>query len=187
MPHYKKCGPEVRDLASEILNQYESHKSLVDQGVKVDFLFAYGDRDPKNDELVGPALTKNGVPVLGICKIVNLKDRTKGLGDAEICIDGDWWDDANIEQQSALLDHELHHIALAHKRDNLGRPKLVLRKHDFEFGWFTIIAARHGNFSMERQQAKQIVEIAGQFYFPSLIPNQTIEASDKIARMTVNA
>lgn len=34
----------------------------------------------------------HGVKAAGLCRIVNLKDRVKGLGDVEILIDGDWWE-----------------------------------------------------------------------------------------------
>jgi len=43
-----------------------------------------------------------------------------------------------------------------------------MKPHDFQFGWFTVIAERHGRASQECQQAKSIVVIAGQFYFPEI-------------------
>ena len=100
-----------------------------------------------------------------------------GRGDAEIALDYYWWTQAaSEEQQRALLDHELHHIAVVMmkhsdtaQREEDGRPKLRLRKHDFEWGWFNVIAHRHGEHSQERIQAKEIVERAGQFYFAEFL------------------
>ena len=49
-----------------------------------------------------------------------------------------------------------------------GRPKIRLRPHDYDLGWFSIIAARHGKHSVECRQAREIVERAGQLYFPEI-------------------
>jgi len=93
-----------------------------------------------------------GVKALGICRKIPLKERALGRGDAEICLDGEWWKDAPEPEQRALLDHELHHIEVkiiegAMACDDLGRPLLKIRKHDYELGLFTIIAQRHGRHS----------------------------------------
>ncbi len=172
---YRRCDQTVSDLASELLCRYESHKPLVEARVRIDLVFALPDLDDNGTPL-NAALKKNGVKALGICRKLGLKDRALGRGDAEIAIDHYWWTQtASEEMRRALLDHELHHIAVVMQKDSGrprleedGRPKLRLRKHDFEFGWFNIIAARHGEHSQERIRARQIVEIAGQLYFPEL-------------------
>lgn len=97
-----------------------------------------------------------------------------GRGDAEISLDGDWWRTASEEERRALLDHELHHIAPELNQnsqpitDDIGRPKIHMRKHDFQFGWFTIIAERHGLASAECIQAKGMMDAAGQYYWPGI-------------------
>lgn len=174
MPTYKKSPQTVKDMAKSILEQFESHHPIRDAGVRVDILMAYPEYDEETGEPLNDALKHQGQKALGICRIVNLKDRTKGLGDAEILLDGHWWDNtASEEQQRALLDHELHHLAVKKKgeeiqKDDLGRPKLRMRKHDYQFGWFTTIAERHGIHSQERIQARAMMEIAGQYYWPEI-------------------
>jgi hypothetical protein len=76
---------------------------------------------------------------------------------------------------ASILEVPFEHISVATDdrgviRDDIGRPKIVMRKHDFEFGWFTAVAARHGAHSMERQQAQEILCQAGQFYWPGIAP-----------------
>lgn len=168
MSTYKKCGSDVRDMADALISKYETHASLTDNHVEIDFLFAYGDRDDTTGELISDALKLHGVKALGIARKLPLKDRAKGMGDAEICLDGDWWEAADEKEQAALLDHELHHLVATADRDAIGRPVIKLRKHDYQFGWFSIIAQRHGVHSQERQQAAAMMEVSGQFYWPAL-------------------
>jgi hypothetical protein len=146
----------------------------LDARVRIDFLFAYADRDDEG-EPTGFAILVHGVRAYGQCRIVNLRDRAKGNCDTEIVLDHDYWESVCEERQRALLDHELHHIlVLANKSgvaktDDLCRPKLKLRKHDHQFGWFDIVAKRNGEASIERMQAETILESSGQFYWPSLV------------------
>lgn len=180
MSTFQKCNGEVRKMAAEILNEFESHKPLLDAKVIIDYVFAYGERDD-DGKLVSDALTHNGVKALGITRKMPLKERVMGRGDAEITLDADYWNGtANEEMQRALLDHELHHIALKVKKGQMlydahGRPELKLRKHDVTVGWFATIAARHGKWSMEQIQAKAIVDMFGQYLFPQLAgPTQAV-------------
>lgn len=171
MPTYETCPPDVRKLSDSILRQFETHHPLIRAGVKIDLLFAWPKYDEK-DRPIGDALKKNGVKALGISRVVNLKDRTKGHGDAEILIDGEWWKTATLPEQTALLDHELHHVAVIYNKadilqtDDLGRPKIRLRKHDHDYGWFDVIAERHGKASIECRQARALLDSRGQLYWP---------------------
>jgi hypothetical protein len=173
MPTFKRCPKEVNKLANEILNEFETHKPLRDCKAIVDLVFAYPDYDEATGEPLNDALSKNGCKALGIARKLPPKDRAMGRGDAEIALDGHWWERASDAEQKALLDHELHHLMpKIDKRglvlDDSNRPVIVLRPHDFEVGWFHIIAARHGDASQERQQAKALVDKAGQYYWPGL-------------------
>lgn len=165
-------------MASAILAEFESHKPLVDAKVKIDFVFAFGDRDDEGN-LVSDALMLHGRKALSITRKLSLKDRVMGRGDAEISLDGDWWKEtASEEMQRALLDHELHHVALKITKgqlsfDSEGRPILRLRKHDVEVGWFAAIAERHGKHSVEQMQAKMIMDSVGQFFWPLLAPQSS--------------
>ncbi len=173
MSTFQRCPKQVSDLAAAILAEFETHSLTLKAGVKFDFVFALGDRDDKG-VLISDAIKKGGVIVRGVARKIPLKDRALGRADAEIMLDGDWWEGATDAERKALLDHELHHICpKLDKRglvtDDLGRPVLLMRQHDFEFGWFTIIAQRHGIASQERIQAKRIADSAGQFYWPEFI------------------
>lgn len=160
-------------MAEEILAEFDTHKPLVAAKAKIDFVFAFPDYDETTGAPLNDALSKNGCKVLGIARKISLKERALGRGDAEISLDGHWWERASDKEQRALLDHELHHLTpKIDKRglvtDDLQRPVIVLRKHDFEVGWFHVIAERHGIASQERIQAKALFDEAGQFYWPSL-------------------
>ena len=121
-------------MAKELLAQFETHHPIRDAGVTIDFVFAYAKQDEAGNP-VGNALTKNGCKCGGLCRKMPLKDRALGRADVEIALDGDWWRDATEDERRALLDHELHHIAVkigktGLVRDDLGRPVILLRKHD---------------------------------------------------------
>lgn len=169
MSTFQKCDSSVTDLAQGVMKRYECFAPLIDRKVRIDFMFAFGQRDETTGDLVSDALKKNGVKALGITRKIPLKDRAKGLGDAEVCLDGDWWPEHDTEEQQALIDHELYHIAVTPKNDDLGRPILKLRKHDFEMGWFAAVAERHGAFSQERQQAGIIMQTVGQLFWPEIM------------------
>lgn len=173
MSTFQKAPQSVIDMALDILTQFETHKPLLDARVKIDFVFAHGDRDD-NGNIVSDAITKDGRRVYGQARKIGLKDRAKGMGDAEILIDADYWAEIDSLAQRALLDHELHHLAVKIDkrglvRDDLGRPVIQLRKHDHQFGWFNVIAERHKDHSIEVQQAMAIYNSAGQLYWPQLV------------------
>lgn len=179
MPTYERADKSVERLAKELIEQYETHKPMKVVEPKVDYVFAYGDVDDEGRQL-NDALTKNGLKALGITKIIALKERALGRGDVEVALDGDWWKSATDEQQAALLDHELHHICIKCDKagnvqyDDLGRPKIKLRKHDVEVGWFKVVAERHGAASQERIQAKAIMDFSGQYFWPGIAPTVEI-------------
>jgi putative metallopeptidase len=94
------------------------------------------------------------------------------MADASIVVDRATWLSLSPAQRSALIDHELQHFERVlddeserPKSDAIGRPKLAMRKHDHQFGWFDEIAQRHGDASFEVRQAKQLIEHSGQLYF----------------------
>lgn len=173
MPTFQRCPKEVTDMANGLLVEYESHAPLLDAHAKIDLVFAFCDRDDGGNP-TNNALTKNGIKALGITRKMPLKDRALGRGDAEIALDGDWWKEASEKEQKALLDHELHHLSVKIDkrgivRDDLNRPIIQLRKHDYEFGWFKIIAERHGQHSQERIYAAAMMDAAGQYFWPDLV------------------
>jgi hypothetical protein len=174
MSTYTKADESVTELANEIMCAHESHRPKLDAKIRIDYLFAHPAEDA-DGKPTGPALRHHGCRALAITRKVSLRDRTKGNGDAEISLDVNWWNTAGHKERAALLDHELTHIDIAHsksgavKSDDLGRPVLKLKPHDYEFGWFTVIASRHGEHSQERIQAAQMMEEGGQCFWPEIL------------------
>ncbi len=162
---YQPAPPEVAERAQRLIDKY--HADINWAQPKIDFIFAI------NPE--GPAITHGGYPAIGLCKIVGLKDRAMGRGDVEIQLDQRVWDGMTEAQRDALLDHELQHIGIMRdkddniKTDDLNRPRLHCKKHDYQFGWFTCIAERHGLASPEVVQAKMLWDENGQAFFPMLM------------------
>jgi hypothetical protein len=169
MPTYEKAPKEVTKLADDLLNEFPSHQPIIDADVRIDILMAYAPLDKKTQQPKGVALKLHGARALGICKVVSLKDRVKGCGDVEIRLDGDWWREAALPEQRAVLDHELHHIfVIPGETDDIERPVVVMREHDYQFGMFVEIAKRHGSASIEQKMCRKMIEEAGQFLFPGI-------------------
>src|SRR5690606_5222802 len=114
----------------------------------------------------------NGYPAAAMVKINSYRDRVEGKADATIFIDADEWEGLDDPRREALIDHELQHLEVkrdpdtgAPLSDDAGRPKLKIRKHDHQYGWFDVIAERHGDASYEVRQAKAFADRHGQTYF----------------------
>jgi hypothetical protein len=172
MSTYNPANKEVLDLVDEILHRYEEHEQLVEIGVKLDVLMAYG-KENKSGE-VSAAIKHHGVKAIGLMKRNGLKERVLGHGDALLTIDGNWYATASDAERRALIDHELYHLDLkrdetmAVEVDDAQRPKILLRPHTHEFGWFALIAKRHGQASQECKQMAEIVEVSGQYLLPGM-------------------
>ena len=166
MTTYDTAPQEVLDLIKSTMEQY--HDELHNAGVTVDAMFAY---DANGEHPV----KHGGYPALAYIKITSLKNRIKGMADAEITIDGDAYNAMNELQRIALIDHELHHLIIARdKEDNIkfddaSRPKLKIRKHDYQMGWFRDIAIRHKENSPEVYQAKMLWLADANTFFPKYV------------------
>lgn len=172
---YEKCPKAIYEMADKILKFFATHEPLVKAGVKIDFVFARAELDEKTNKPIGHAVVKKGMWVKGEAKKIGLRDRALGKADCEVMLDGDWWEQAGEDEQRALLDHELHHFAVKIDErglvlDDLGRPVIQLRYHDFECGFFKVIAERHGMASQERQIAAEVMCNMGQYFWPGLAP-----------------
>ena len=117
--------------------------------VKIDLLMAFGPRG-KGGELSGPALKQHGYPASALVRVRPLRERSEGLGDVQIILDGDHWDGWGEARRAGVLDHELQHIELitesddeTPKADDVGRPRLKLRRHDWMIGGFNAVVTRH--------------------------------------------
>lgn len=167
MTRYEVAKRDAYDVIENMIGKY--HAPLRDAEVKVDCMFAFATTDD-NGDIVGAPVKLHGYQCLAIIRIVNLRDRTAGQGDAQIIIDGDKWPEMSDEERDALIDHELTHLELRTDkdglvvRDDLNRPKLRLRKHDHQFGWFDSIARRHGGASIEIKQWNEFQESRRQMW-----------------------
>lgn len=125
-----------------------------------------------DDESDAQVLTHQGYSSLAVVKINSLRDRAAGATDALIVVDRAGWLELDKLSRDALVDHELMHLEHAEEEktgkpryDSLGRPKLRMRKHDHQMGWFDAVAARHKEASIEVRQARQLIATTGQLYF----------------------
>lgn len=159
-------APDVSNLIEHV--QAEYHEDLGD--VTVAALFAF------DSESSLPVLKHQGYGAGAVVRITPLKDRALGMADATIVVDRAGWLALSQRQRVALLDHELTHLTVKTEEeegakdpvpvyDALGRPKLLMRKHDHQFGWFDEVAQRHGEASPEVRQARVLMESSGQLYF----------------------
>jgi len=163
---YTACPEHVYTRITEISKAF--HSGLIDNKVKIEALFVSKDEDADPEK---PALALNGYACLAVIRITSLKERSAGRGDAEITFDCDRYEELTDAQRDALIDHELTHLRLktnryGQVRDAAHRPKLTMRKHDHQFGWFDDVARRHGESSGEVRQARDLLRSAeGQLYF----------------------
>lgn len=154
MTHYKPAPASVQDQLRYLIDQH--HPDLVTAEVTIAVLMAHAPTDGAGEPTC-PALKHHGVRAAAVVRVVNLKDRAKGVADAEIVLDGDRWALWPAETQRSILDHELTHLVVVadtYEEDGVtlrdavldacDRPKLRLRGHDHEMGWFDSIAERHG-------------------------------------------
>lgn len=171
---YSPCPKAVHDIVKELLKKF--YPALLKHKVTVDLLFACSDSE-------APAVSLAGYPCQAVVRVVNVKDRSKGLADVEIVIDERNYDKLTEDQRFALLDHELYHVTLKFdagkiiKRDSADRPCLGMRKHDRQIGWFDEIARRHGDNSAEIIQARALIAEGGQTYFAFALPAKSARAA----------
>ncbi|MEM6981166.1 MAG: putative metallopeptidase [Planctomycetota bacterium] len=177
---YAKAPLELRERCGRVMTKY--HGELCDHEVKVDLVMAFAATDADGDPK-GPAITSSSGAAAAACiRVVGLKDRVLGRGDAEMTIDGDRYSKWQMSTIDALLDHELTHLELTGNVDDLGRPKLRLRPHDCDFGWFDCVARRHGDHSFEVTQAKSIfgTRALRQLYLPGWEDRVPINSADAL-------
>lgn len=139
---------KIRDFA------WRHHPDLAEADVTFGVLLAHAPRD-ENDDPKGPAIKHGGYAAAATIRIVKIEDRAAGMPDLLLVIDGDelpTWSDARLE---AVVDHEFCHPVLvvdkdgAIVRDDLNRPKMRMRKHDWQIGGFDEVAERHKEIAVE--------------------------------------
>jgi hypothetical protein len=172
---FTPCANEdqtVLDMADQIIRRY--YPEFIDAGLTIFYVFVETDG-------IGAALSHGGYPAAGACKINSLKDRVEGKADCTITIDKAWWAGHDTRQNLAMLDHELHHILIAKDDDNkfilddCGRPKVKLRKHDWQHGGFLEIAKRHRMASVDMHS---IMEVQGVFVQANLFAGDDMHPNE---------
>lgn len=157
---YSKASEDVIHRVARLREKY--YPEL--EGVTITCLFVFSD---ENEQV----LTHQGYPALATVKKTSTRDRAAGLADAIIVVDRYAYSTMTGRQSDALLDHELYHLEPVLDEtgtvaaDAIGRPKLTMRLHDRQYGWFDKIAERHGDASIEVSQAKLLADTSGQLYF----------------------
>lgn len=183
---YKPADDDVEDVHNSLIERY--YKWIADNEVSFNLILAYG---PVNGDgvITAPAIMLHGHRAAATVKVNSLKDRVKGLSDVTIEIDGDLWPTWSNEKRHAVLDHELYHLEERRNAngspelDDCGRPRITLRKHDFHFGGFAEIAARHRNHAFEVVAVQEAYELiagpGGQMEWPwaAPMPNRKLAAS----------
>ena len=163
MKTYSPGSEELERCVQKMRTRY--HPEL--EGVTIGLLFVFDPEDSAKQ-----VLQHGGYAAAAMIRKTPLRERALGTADAVMIVDRAFWMSIKGQQCEALVDHELYHL----KRcidpetkqklvDALGRPKLEMRKHDRQFGWFDEIAKRHGEFSMEVRQAKSLMAETSQLYF----------------------
>lgn len=82
---YSPAPDDVRTVVNEMLKKH--YPELIKFGVTIDLISVAHDNEDK------PALTLHGYPAAAVIRVVGIKERTKGAGDVEICIDEERWMD----------------------------------------------------------------------------------------------
>lgn len=160
---YERCDESVEHLLQELIKKF--HSPLKEAAVTFDLTFA-SKFDKETGEML-PAIKLHGVYASAKVRITTLEDRSRGVPDVKIVIDRGVWANAPAQTKAAILDHELTHVALKDEggHDDLGRPKLRLREHDWMTWGFDRIAERYKDFAPEVQGARDLVERLKQMSF----------------------
>ena len=166
MPISLMPAPKDHEAYTLIRQLVDDHyPDLAKHEVTIGVVMATSD-DPEK-----PAVKLHGYKCAAVVSITPYKQRIHGVADTLITIDAANWSDLAERRRESLIAHELTHLVVAldknghAKADDAGRPKLKMRLHDVQTGWFMSIAERYGEDSYEVQQARQIQDKWGQLLF----------------------
>ena len=163
------------------------HAELKRYEVKIGVILAFGEED-KEGEIKRPIMNQ-GTPCAAKVKIVSLKDRLTKHVDAEILIDGNYWQELDDERKLAIFDHELEHIKLKInaegevEKDSQDRPKMKLCFDSICFWGFASIAERHGTNSQEYLCFQQLLLK----YSNILNPKRSVTDNEPVKDVSANA
>lgn len=166
---FQRADEDVLDLIEGVKADYHPNLNIYD--VKIGVIMAFGPINDETGEKTGPAIKGYaGASAAACVKVVPLKDRlTKGY-DAEMFLDGDEWPNLLEKEQIAILDHECTHLMPTGHTDDLGRPKIKLRKEDFIAWGFWSVIKKHGHAALEHKALKRLSDQHGQLLLDMGIP-----------------
>lgn len=121
MTEYRHA-PEVEAIAADLIRDEEQHKPLAD--VRVDCVYRDIHQKSKGRTVLAKARKVSGLNAY----LANGEAAQRDFFVVEVA--EDTWDKLTPEQQVALVDHELCHLAV--EFDDEGTPQLSLRGHDLE-------------------------------------------------------
>lgn len=145
---YEKCDEDAPQFKAMKAMMHKYHCDLEKAGVTIDILLATNDEGKS-------AVKLHGWPCFATIKVMSYKDRVAGSADARMTIDLDKWSELHEDQRNALIDHELEHLELVLdkvnnvKTDDIGRPKMRCKPHDYELSGFASVVQRHKDASIE--------------------------------------
>lgn len=162
---YTPAPEPVLDMLQDVIKRW--HSDVEKAGVTFDAFMVANDS--------GPAIMVRGQQALACVKAMPEIERAQGTSDVRLLIDAEEWEKLSDPQRIGLLDHEVYHVKPVRddknggfKLDSEGRPKIAMRKHDVEVGWFVEVAERHKDASPEVSQAKRLYDNFGQAFWPFL-------------------
>lgn len=163
MKTYSQASEDVERIIQRVRDQW--HSPDLD-GVTIGALFVY------DMEATEPVLKHGGYPAQATMEITPVKRRALGVADAVITIDRSNWLTLTPAQRDALIDHELYHLERVLEKDTevpkcdaIDRPKLKIRRHDHQIGFFSHIIERHKTASAEYRMVKALFDDCGQAYW----------------------
>ena len=148
--------PDMTNVLTDILTDY--HNELLNACVNVGIIVVR--KEGKETESM-PAFP----PALARVKITSRKNRLHCEHDAIIEICHFRWNSLTLAGQKALIDHELTHLVPMVKdeeivKDDLGRPRLKMRKDEIDLTAFTEVIARHGAEATDWKSISHAFQVA---------------------------
>ncbi len=151
---YTKAGEDVMSIVRDVMDKHHSH--LVALELRVGVILV----ESEDDE---PAIQVHGSPAAAKISRVPLKRRLFMPLDVVIEVDQSVWDELSDPQQQALFDHELSHVVVKKKRNDLidfdadERPKLMLVPDDWVLSGFRDVVERWGADALEAQAISNLL------------------------------
>ena len=159
------ASDQIHQMAYDVMEKY--HPELHDAEVKVTVFMVTAVDKFGASMMAADAITVRGIPALAVVKKATTKEMKLGSGDFIMEIDSWKWNNELEEaERISLMDHEITHINL--KYDNksglplatlMGRPELLMRKHDVEVGVFLEVISRHKRKAVDYQAVYSLLSV----------------------------